>query len=305
MIWIDTDMGFDDMLAVMMVEQSPVDIAGVSLVYGNTRLEQVVRNAFDASSFLGWTMPLFAGASRSILGSVETAERILGTTGMPTLGKRLPESATTDIPSALAGLTEWLEGLDDPNPVLALGPLTNIAILLLARPDLAQKISHVLWMGGGSGPGNHTASAEFNAFSDPEAVAIVLASGVELRMVDLECCRQVLVGPDFTQSLNAAGDEKASVLTDLMGGYIDIAVQRGRPAMALYDPVAAAIAIGDNVATLEAVRIDMELAGGLTRGRTVVDRRPSAGANARIAVRPDAERIRSMALDALEKATRQ
>ncbi len=297
-------MGFDDMLAIMMVEQSTLDIAGVSLVYGNTKLEQVVQNTFDASGYLGWTMPLFAGASRSILGSVETAEAILGSTGMPTLGKRLPKSATTGLGSAISGLTEWLESLDDPGPVLALGPLTNIAILLLARPDLASHISHILWMGGGSGPGNHTASAEFNAFSDPEAVAIVLASGVELRMVDLECCRQVLVGPDFAQSLNAADDGQGSILKDLLGGYIDIALQRGRSAMALYDPVAAAIAIDDNVATLEAVRIDVELAGGLTRGRTVVDRRPSASANARIAVQPDAERIKTMALDALNKAAR-
>jgi inosine-uridine nucleoside N-ribohydrolase len=237
-----------------------------------------------------------------VLGTTTTAQNVLGDTGMPTLGADLPPGRPAQYQPAFAALCDWLDGIGTPAPVLALGPLTNLAAVLLARPDLAEKISRLLWMGGSAGPGNHTASAEFNAFCDPEAVAIVLASGVDFVMVDLECCRKVLVGPDDLAPLKARPGQRARVLHDLFGGYVDIGLSRGRSAMALYDPVAAALAADSTLAELRPVRIEMELAGSHTRGRTVVDARPGAVANARVATEPKAEAIRRFALDALAKA---
>ncbi|MDV2966463.1 nucleoside hydrolase [Nitratireductor aquimarinus] len=304
MVWIDTDMGFDDILAVMMVVASSKPVAGVSLVFGNAPMDAVRANAAGAASLLGWRFPIHTGAERAILGGVETPAHVLGPTGIPTRGRSLPQAEALPRTDALAALTAWLEALDAPGEILALGPLTNIAILSLARPDLLSKIDSVTWMGGGATRGNHTASAEFNAFADPEAVAIVLASGISLRVADLDLCRQVLVGPEDVDVVRAAGTPRGEILADLLGAYVDIALTRGRPAMALYDPTAAAAFVAPDAFVFEEAEVTMELAGAHTRGRTIVDQRPHVKPNALWGMRADAARVRALALDALVEAAR-
>ena len=168
------------------------------------------------------------------------------------------------------------------------------------RPDLAARIDELTWMGGGLSRGNHTASAEFNALADPEAVAVLLSHGLPLRMVDLDFCRKVLAAPEDIEPVRNAGGTNAALLADMLAGYIDIGVSRGRPAMAIYDPSAAAAFIRPDLVTFQPARIDMELAGSLTRGRTVVETRASHGAfNAEFAADCDAAAIKAIVLDAL------
>ena len=115
---------------------------------------------------------------------------------------------------------------------MAIGPLTNIALLVREAPDLARKITRLVWMGGSNGPGNHSAQAEFNALADPEAAATVAQAGLPLDVIDLMLCRQVVFGSDDLP-------QSDSLTSDLLGGYLDIGLARGRTEMAIYDPVAA------------------------------------------------------------------
>ena len=301
-LWVDTDMGFDDMLGILMVQQSGQPIAGCSLVFGCAELARVCKNAAAMAATFDWRFPIHPGAASPIIGKTETAARILGSTGLLTLGREFPDvELPPDRPPAFAALTRWLEAAQEPVELLALGPLTNPAILKLARPDLYGKIGRITWMGGGANRGNHTPSAEFNALADPEAVAIVVAGGVPFRMVDLDVCRKVTVTPADLDGLKA-GSDKAALLHDLFSGYIDIGMSRGRSSMALYDPVATAAVISETAVTFEPVRIDVERAGELTRGRTIVDNRPGVASNAQIGVEADTQQIRALALDALNGA---
>lgn len=289
-VWIDTDMGVDDLFAIMAVAQHR-EIAALSLSFGNAPLPRVVRNAAGAVVQYGWTCPVYAGAERAILGAVETAERILGARGMPSRGAQLPD-LSGNFPPALPALTAWLEQQRDAK-ILALGPLTNIATLVLSRPDLVAHIGRLTWMGGGITRGNHTASAEFNALADPEALAILLARKVPLDMVDLDACRRVeIVEADVASIPQPA--------RDLLGGYLDIALTRGRAAMALYDPVAAALLVRPDLFTLADAHLEVELAGHLTRGRTVVDQRDPTTANCRIVADMDAPSVKAVCLAALK-----
>ncbi|MBF9231926.1 nucleoside hydrolase [Microvirga alba] len=306
-VWIDTDMGFDDMLAVAIVSQSDLEIDGVSLVFGNAPLDRVKDNAARAVAAFGWAFPVHNGRALSTLGKLETAQRILGESGIPTAGKTLPSATLLPHSDAFLALSDWLESGPDNEPrrILALGPLTNIAALALARPDLARKIGELTWMGGGVTSGNHTPSAEFNAYADPEALAIVLASGIPLRMVDLDICRQVLVEPSAVLPIRAESGRHAVALADMLAGFIDIAIKRNRPAMAIYDPIAALAFTTSDVVRFRPAQIEVELGGLLTRGRTVVDSRPSAAFNAQVADTIDVERARTLTLNALRvEATR-
>lgn len=304
-VWIDTDMGFDDIAAILVVAHSGLEIDGVSLVMGNAPLDQVRTNAAGAAASFGWTFPIHSGRAMPVLCKLETAQTILGDSGIPTIGKSLPAAAPLAPSDAFAALCHWFEDATGPRRILALGPLTNIAALTLARPDLAARITELVWMGGSVTAGNHTASAEFNAYADPEALAIVLAHKLPLRMIDLDICRKVLATPGDVDTVRLASGNNADLLADLLGGYVAIATSRGRPAMAIYDPIAAAIFVAPEIASLRHSRIDVELQGSHTRGRTVVEIRTShARFNAQHAVEIDAEAARVIILGALVSEAR-
>jgi purine nucleosidase len=303
-VWIDTDMGFDDIAAILVVQHAKLDIAGVSLVFGNTPLPQVRANAAGAARAFGWTFPIHSGRASAVLGEIETAQAILGETGIPTAGATLPNAAPLPDSDAFTALCRWLEQ-DGEHRILALGPLTNIAALALARPDLAGRITELTWMGGSVTAGNHTASAEFNALADPEAVAIVIASGLPLRMVDLDLCRKVMAVTDDIAPIRNAGGANATMLADFLEGYITIGTSRGRPGMAIYDPCAAVAFVSPDLVTFSTARIDVELQGSLTRGRTVVETRAArATPNAHYATDIDTDAARALILGALMQEAR-
>ncbi|AYM84421.1 nucleoside hydrolase [Agrobacterium tumefaciens] len=300
-VWIDTDMGFDDIAAIMVVQSAGLAIDGISLVFGNATLDVVCSNAAGAVAAFGWSMPLHQGRAMPVLGALETAQSILGDCGIPTIGQSLPDAPALPKSDAFTALCRWLEG-EGEKRILALGPLTNIAALCLARPDLAGRISDLTWMGGGVTSGNHTASAEFNAFADPEALAIVLSHGLPLRMVDLDACRKVTASPADVLPIRNAGGKNAGLIADLLEGFIGIATSRGRPAMALYDPVAA-VGFSFGLLGWRHARIDVELHATLTRGRTVVETRAQKAQvfNAHFAETVDAEGAKAAILEALRR----
>jgi purine nucleosidase len=303
-VWIDTDMGFDDIAAIMVVGQSGLEIDGVSLVFGNAPLQQVCANAAGAVKAFNWTFPIHTGRATPVLGRLETAQAILGQTGIPTTGKNLPLAPAIPESDAFQALCRWLK-TDGQHRILALGPLTNIAALALAQPDLAARITELVWMGGGVTLGNHTASAEFNALADPEALAIVIAHGLPLRMVDLDLCRKVLARPEDAEPVRSAGGANAELIADMFAGYIRIGTSRGRAAMAVYDPSAAAAFVAPDIVSFRPARIDVELQGQFTRGRTVVETRASHGTfNAQFAADIDADMARVIILAALVNEAR-
>lgn len=305
-IWIDTDMGFDDLAAVLTVAHTPPwRVAGMSLVAGNAPLDVVIDNALRSGAFFQWGFPIHAGSAKPIASELVTAQYVLGADAMASAGRSLPkaraELASTD---AVAALIDHLASSAEPATLLALGPLTNIAIVLQTRPDLAARIGRLMWMGGSAGPGNHTAAAEFNAAVDPEAINVVLDAGVTLHMVGLDACRQVRVHASDAEALRALGSDKADVLADLLLGYVRIASPVGALPMSLYDPTAAAALVAPEGMSFRPAHVVAECKGEHTRGMTVVEWRvpKRAKANAQVASVADEPLLRRVVLDALARA---
>ncbi len=283
-IWVDTDMGVDDLAALLLAQRLGID--GISLVFGCAEMPAVRANALAACAAFGWPAPV-QGADRAVLGGVETAARILGPTGQPSRGGRLAPVPDCTPGAAVPALAQWLSGQEDAQ-ILALGPLTNLAALVLAHPALAARIGRITWMGGATGRGNHTEYAEFNAIADPEALAVLLSRAIPIDMVDLDPCRRVQIRESDIAPL-------PQPLRDLMGGYLDIGLSRGRAGMALYDPVAAALLVAPQLFTLTDVSIAVELHDGERLGQTRVSPR---GAH-RVITDLDPDAVRALCLSAL------
>ncbi len=307
-VWIDTDMGFDDLAAVLTVAHTPGwSIAGLSLVAGNAPLDVVTDNALGAAAFFGWAMAVHAGSDKPLVAPLVTAQNILGANGMASAGRSLPLARTTLAShDGVGALGNYLASSAAPVTVLALGPLTNVARVLIGRPALAKRIGTLLWMGGSAGPGNHTAAAEFNAAVDPEAVQAVLDAGVRLRMVGLDACRQVRVHASDAEKLRTIGTERAAVLADLLLGYVRIASPDGSLPMSLYDPAAAAALVAPQGMVFRPAHMVVELKGDHTRGMTVVEWRVprKAVANADVASVANEAVLRGAVFAALERAVR-
>lgn len=262
--WIDTDFGFDDLWALLILRRLGAQVAGISLVAGNTPLPQVVANALGSRKAYGFDAPVYAGADRPLVRVPETAERILSTRGMSSRGQHLPDGGgLTETTQANAALQNWLRSAKqgERRDIVAIGPLTNIAHLIQGMPDLAQTITRIIWMGGSDGAGNHSPLAEFNALADPEAAEIVAQAGIALDVVDLMFCRSVTFGPDDQPHCD-------DLTRDLLGGYLDIALTRGRSKMAIYDPAAALVACKPDAFTYRHCDMRVSTTADATYGQT-------------------------------------
>jgi inosine-uridine nucleoside N-ribohydrolase len=160
--------------------------------------------------------------------------------------------------------------------LVALGPLTNLALAFRLAPDLPGRLAGISFMGGSADVGNRTPVAEFNVLVDPEAAAVVLGSGTTIHMAGLDLTTQFLVDDALAADLRNLGGRGAAVLADLIGSYLDQAQRlTGSRRGGLHDPCAVLAVTHPELIDSELRRVDVELSGRLTRGMTVVDRRPA------------------------------
>ena len=292
-IWVDTDFGFDDLWALLLLRHLGCPVAGVSLVAGNAPLSQVARNAAAAKAAYGFDWPAWQGASRPLVRDPETAARILGPTGMRSRGRQLDPSGGALPPTgAVEALANWVRSTPEArHEILALGPLTNVAKLVRTFPGVQSRIDRLVWMGGSAGEGNHTPYAEFNALADAEALDVVVAADLPLDIIDLTFCRGVTFGPDDLPECDP-------LTSDLLGGYLDIALERGRASMAIYDPLAALAMVRPNMVTFKPCTLTIETDAGETYGATTIA--AAATSRTRISVE-GTEDLASLCLGVLEK----
>ena len=194
---IDTDPGTDDALALLMAMNSPdLEILGLTTVGGNATLADTTRNALRLLEYVDRpNIPVFRGAARPLRGKFHYGYYYHGAAG---LGVRLPSPKRLPrrqrAPDYIASEARYLR---EELVLIALGPLTNIALAMKKEPRIRDWVREIVIMGGAvSVPGNVTSYAEFNIYNDPEAARIVLSSGVRATLVGLDVCDQVYVRGD-------------------------------------------------------------------------------------------------------------
>lgn len=279
---IDTDPGQDDCIAILLALASPgIEVLGLTTVAGNVPLALTSKNALKICELAGRAeVPVFAGCDRPLLGSLVTAEAIHGSTGLD--GADLPEPGTAVRPAhAVDWLVETLMARGDAGTtVVAIGPLTNIAMALRRAPAIASKIDRLVIMGGSlKVGGNVTPAAEFNLAVDPHAGKIVFESGIEIALFPLDVTWKVRLGEPHIARIRALATPAARTVADLLAFYVESQRQHeGSAAGApLHDACTIAWLIDPTLFHGARVAVRVEAEGALTRGMTVPDWRGKWG----------------------------
>ena len=270
---LDCDPGHDDALALIVALARPqLELRAVTTVAGNAGLAETTRNALRILTLVGRTdIPVASGAAGPLIRSLHVASNVHGASGLE--GADLPEPAFRPRPEgAIELMRSTIEASDEPVTIAAVGPSTNVALLLRTHPDLVPRIDSIRIMGGAITEGNTTASAEFNIWQDPDAARVVLDCGRPITLMTLDVTHQALFGPADVARLDALGTRVASVFADLLRYFARFHAERyGWDGSPIHDAVAVAhLAVPGLVQTVP-YRVDVETESELTRGRTAVD----------------------------------
>ena len=279
---LDVDTGVDDACALLLAALHPdLDLRAVTCVGGNAPLADVVANTLTVLDACGREdVPVAAGAARPLLEVPVDARHVHGDDGMGDLdwprSARVPEER-----HAVALLREVLTAAatsGDLVTLVALAPMTNLALLLRTYPEAARGVRRLVFMGGAAHVGNATASAEFNVFHDPEAAAVTLDAcaelGVEVVMYGLDVFYEPRVTRAQADALVAASAHGPDGPAGLAGRLVAFQCERsGTESATIGDAGAVCAVIRPAGLTTERLPVRVELSGTWSRGRTIVDRR--------------------------------
>jgi purine nucleosidase len=277
LIYLDCDPGIDDALALgYLIAHPAVELALVGSVSGNTDAATAAANARDLLALFGRPeIPVAVGSTNFLTQPYSGgAPHVHGDNGIG--GVLLPASnAAFTAGTAAEELVRLARSRPGEVHVLAIGPLTNLALALQLDPELPSLVAGVVIMGGAAlAPGNITAAAEANIHSDPEAAAAVFTADWDVTIVPLDAT----MFQRFEQSdLDAllAGRPAAQALGRMLGTYFGFYEEHfGRPSSALHDPLAAAVLTGEAIVSREArVPVEVDTGSGPGRGQTIADLR--------------------------------
>jgi purine nucleosidase len=272
---IDTDTASDDAVALIMALRAPdVRVVAITTVAGNVPVRQSTRNALYTVELCGADVPVYSGAEKPLLRTYQNATWFHGRDGLgdhnyPASRKQAASGHAAD---AIINAIEAHPGI----VLVTLAPLTNVALALAKKPEIAAKVGRCVIMGGAPCcEGNVTPAAEYNIWVDPEAARMVLNSGLPIELVGWHLCRgEAVVDEDDVARILAFDNPLAKFAIECNShARHAYKVQTGEDGICLPDPVAMSIALDPSIGTDWSDHwLDVETHSELTRGMTVVDR---------------------------------
>ncbi|RNE62222.1 nucleoside hydrolase [Cryobacterium tepidiphilum] len=289
---IDCDPGIDDAIAILLAFASPeLDVRAITTVAGNTTVERTTANAHRLLHLIGRTdVPVGRGASQPLVRAAGAPiDDIHGTDGLGDAGiPPAPEPETQR--DAIQLIIETVESSPEPVTLIAVGPLTNIALLHAVRPDIVDRLERIVIMGGAAKGGNVAPTAEYNIWFDPEAAQRVFGLDVDIVMVGLDVTQKAITRPIHWAELEKGGLASQQILA-MNAFYSAYHASRGGEELTMqHDALAVAAAIRPDLVTVVPARVNVECASPLTVGTTVVDvANPREGGRVRVALDVEVE----------------
>ena len=258
----------------MALRAPDVRVAAITVVAGNVNVQQATRNALYTVELCGADVPVYSGAEKPLIRTYQNATWFHGRDGLGDHNYPAPRRSA-EPQHAVDAIIEIIEA--NPGVVLVtLGPLTNIALAVSRKPEIAAKVSRCVVMGGAPCcEGNVTPAAEYNIWVDPEAASIVMRSGLPVELIGWHLCRgEAVLGVDDIERVEGFNTPLAHFAVECNShARIALKTQTGEDGICLPDPVAMCLALDPTVGTdLSEHHVEVEAQSELTRGMTVVDR---------------------------------
>ena len=293
-IILDCDPGHDDAIALMMSAKHPsLELLGVTIVAGNQTLEKTLVNGLNVCQKLGLSVPVYAGMKRPIMRQQIVAADIHGESGLdgpvfdPLTKKPEPEHA-------VSYLIRTLMASEGDITLVAVGPLSNVAVAMRMEPGIVSKIREIVLMGGAYGTGNVTPSAEFNIYADPEAARVVFTSGVPIVMMGLDLTNQTVCTADVIERMRNTGNRAGALFADIMSFTLKTQAEvYGLACGPVHDATCIGYLIDPGCITTKDMYVEIDVNEGPCYGRTVCDELGITGKtpNAKVGTRIDTPRF--------------
>lgn len=225
-IILDTDPGIDDAAAITLALKSPaIDVRLITTVVGNVAVDKTTANALRLVEFLEMDVPVAKGASQPLLREHEDSSHIHGASGMG--GYEFPELSKEPIEmNAVEAMKQTLEQAGEPITIVAIGALTNVALLIKEYPEVLHHIKEIIIMGGALGAGNVNSAAEFNIYTDPHAAKIVFDAQLPLVMIGLDITTATVVKKEALMEVKEIND-LGHLLYSLFANYNSGSIEGG------------------------------------------------------------------------------
>ena len=299
---IDCDPGHDDAVAIIFAHVHAT-VLGITTVSGNAPLESTTRNALAVLELINADTPVHSGAAAPLKGKTIHAARVHGLGGLGGVELATPTRTVASSDAVQFLLTATRAHADV--WIVAIGPLTNLALALRQDPTLTDRIAGISIMGGSATHGNATRVAEFNIWADPEAADVVFRSGARLKMCGLNLTHQFTTSDELVEQLREMKSRNSifvAALFEFMHERMEELI--GKRRSALHDPCAVIAITHPELIVSEERAVVIELEGTHTRGMTVVDERVTRQrdpANVEVAYSIDADRAMALVIESLEK----
>ncbi|MGC4190125.1 MAG: nucleoside hydrolase [Thermomicrobiales bacterium] len=300
-IIFDCDPGVDDAMALLWGLADPrIDIVAIGTVWGNVSVDLTTGNALRLLEIGGRPdIPVAKGARKPLLGPEPSFENgVHGRNGQGDVDLDPPTAAAAE-ETAAAQIVRLANERPGELTLVAVGPMTNLAIALSLDPGIAGRLKRVVLMGGAfQVPGNVSPTGEANIWHDPEAAQMVMEAGWPLTIVGLDVTEQARVTESMLRDLAATGNPSTVHLQRISDGYLNIYTGRygsDERQCPMHDALALGIAVDESLLVdAPMAHVSVELDGAVTRGSTIADLRAwadPAKANARVALKADGARF--------------
>ena len=269
---LDCDTGVDDAVAILLTKYlNTLELIAVTTVAGNVEVEHTTRNTLQVLELAGMEhIPVYRGAEKPLLCEAVTAHHVHGQNGLNDMTLPKPKREPEAMP-AWDAIYKYAKQYEGELTVVAIGPLTNLALAIAKYKELPNLLKRIVIMGGAAVGGNVTPCAEFNVYADPEAADMVFTCGAPVYMCGLDVTMRAYLTAEELDEIASLDNKQAVFTRDVMQGILKFYRTYKLGGVAFHDPVTVLYADDESYFQTDVAGVRVETKGRLTRGKTVTD----------------------------------